>query len=251
MGRVTPFALLGIAAYAVFLVATLPASVLLDRAGKAQPGNFEVREAGGTAWRGSARLTLNTPGGPIDVDDVRWHWLPSRLLAARFAFDIKAASRGVEVHSIGARYVGGWEVRDLEARGEAARLATLLPWIVSWRPEGTIAIASPKLDTDGIEVRGTARVEWRNAAVALSEVKPLGSYRADIEAEGHAARVTVTTVSGALRIAGQGTLTPPTRFAFSGEARAVPESAVALAPLLDLLGPARADGARAIEWRVP
>ena len=241
----------GVAAYAVFLVATLPASVLLDRAQKAQPGKFEVKEASGTAWRGSAKLTLNTPGGPVDVDPVQWHWLPSRLFTARFAFDISATAPGIRAHTVGARYLGGWEARDLEVRGEAANLATLLPWISAWRPEGRIAIESPKLDTDGIAVTGSARVEWRDAAVALSELRPLGTYRADIEAQRHAGRVTVSTLSGRLRISGKGTLTPPASVSFSGEARAEPESAAALQPLLNLLGPARADGAHALEWRAP
>ena len=92
-------------------------------------------------------------------------------------------------------------------------------------------------------------MEWRGAAVGLSEVRPLGTYRADIHAEGHAGKVVVSTVEGRLRIAGQGTLTPPTRIVFRGEARAEGADAKALEPLLDLFGPARPDGARALDWQ--
>ena len=249
--RPPALAAIGIAAYAVFLVATLPASFVLASAQEAEPGKFEVREASGTLWRGAAKLTVNTPGGPVAVDRFEWRWLPARLAAARLALDITASAPGLEAHYVGARAIGGWEARDLEARGDAAKLATVLPWIAAWRPEGTITVTSPRLDTDGAEVRGTARIEWRGAAVAVSDVRPLGTYRADIEAQGHAGKVTITTVSGPLRITGTGTLTPPTRVAFSGEARADAESARALEPLLNLLGPARPDGARALEWRAP
>lgn len=242
---------LGVAAYGVFLVATLPASVVLASAQKAGPGKFEVREASGTLWRGAAKLTIDTPGGPVPVDRFEWRWLPSRLLTGRLALDITASAPGLDAHSVGARAIGGWEARDLEARGDAARLVTILPVIAPWRPEGTITITSPRLDTDGVEVRGTARVEWRGAAIASSDVRPLGTYRADIEAQGHAGKVAITTVTGPLRITGQGTLTPPSRITFSGEARADPESAKLLEPLLDSLGPARPDGARALEWRAP
>jgi len=240
---------LGVAAYGVFLLATLPASVVLASAQKAEPGKFDVTEAHGTIWRGGAKLTVNTPGGAVPIERFEWHWLPTRLFTARLALDITAATAGFEAHYVGARAFGGWEARDLEARGDASKLATVLPWLAAWRPEGAISITSPRLDTDGVEVRGTARIEWRNAAVAVSDVKPLGTYRADIDAQGHEGKLTIATISGPLRITGQGTLTPPARLAFSGEARADAESAKALEPLLNLLGPARPDGARSLEWR--
>lgn len=248
--RAPALAAIGIAAYAVFLVATMPASFALARAQAAQPGKFEVREASGTAWHGAARVTLATPGGPVAVDRVEWHLLPSRALAGRIAFHIEAAGSGLEARYEGARTFTQWEVRDLEARGDAAAMTTLLPWLAPWRPEGKVTITSPRLATDGAELRGEARVEWRAAALALSDVKPLGSYRADIQAEGHAGRVTITTLEGTLRIAGQGTLAPPTRFTFTGDARAEGPQAAALEPLLARIGPARADGSRALEWRM-
>ena len=243
-------AAVGVAAYGAFLVATMPASFVLARAQAAQPGKFEVREASGTAWHGIAKVTLATPGGPVSVDRIEWHLRPAKLLAARIAFDIAAAAPGLEARYEGARALGGWEVRDLEARGDAPAMATLLPWLAPWRPEGKVTVTSPRLATDGVELRGEARVEWRGAAVSLSEVRPLGTYRADIAAEGHAGKVTVTTLEGPLRITGQGTLAPPTRFTFTGEARAEGPQAAALEPLLSRLGPARADGSRALEWRM-
>jgi general secretion pathway protein N len=248
--RAPALAALGIAAYAAFLAATMPASFVLARAQDVQPGKFDVISAQGTAWHGTAKVSFNTPGGPLAIDKVEWRWRPTRLIAGRFAFEVGASATGMEARYEGARTFSRWEVRDLVARGDAAAMTTLLPWIAPWGPQGQVTIASPELSTDGAELRGQARVEWKAAAVAISEVKPLGSYRADIVAEGHAGRVTVSTLEGALSIAGQGTLTPPTRFAFSGEARAEASRAAALEPLLNLLGPARADGARTIAWRV-
>jgi len=249
MRRALLLTALGIAAYGVFLVASMPASFLLARAQQAQPGKFEVREAGGTAWHGHANVVINTPGGPVAVDRIEWRWLPAQLASGRFAFDINARSGAITARYEGARTLSAWQARALEVRGDAQALATLVPWTAAWRPEGLVTITSPLLTTDGVEVRGEARVEWQRAAVALSDLKPLGSYRADIVAEGHQGRLKVTTLEGALRIAGQGTLTPPARLAFTGEARAAPEQAKALEPLLNLLGPARADGARTLDWR--
>jgi general secretion pathway protein N len=99
------------------------------------------------------------------------------------------------------------------------------------------------------EARGAANVEWRDAAVALTDVKPIGSYRLEARGEGGPARLSVTTLSGPLRISGKGEATA-TRGSFSGEARGEGDSAKALEPLLDLLGPRRPDGARALEVRL-
>lgn len=248
--RAIPLALLGIAAYAAFLAANMPASFLLARAQDAQPGKLEVRAVTGTAWHGNASVTFNSPGGPIAIERLEWRWLPSRLAAGRFAFDITASASGIEARYEGARTLASWEVRDLEVKGDAGSLGIVVPWIAAWRPEGRVTITSPRLSTDGVELRGEARLEWKAAAVSLSELKPLGSYRADIVAEGHAGHLKVTTLEGALQISGNGTLTPPTRLVFTGQARATPEEARALEPLLNLLGPPRADGARTLDWRV-
>jgi hypothetical protein len=42
----------------------------------------------------------------------------------------------------------------------------------------------------------------------------------------------------------------PARITFNGEARAEAASAKALEPLLNILGPAKSDGARALEWQL-
>lgn len=249
--RVLSLVALGITAYGAFLLASMPASFLLERARQAQPGKFEFREAGGTAWRGNAKATVSSPGGPLQVERIEWRWLPGRLASGRFAFDIAAAAPGIRARYEGARTLTSWEVTGLEVRGDAQALGALVPWLAAWRPEGVVTITSPRLATDGAELRGEARFEWTHAAVSLSEVRPLGSYRADIVAEGHAGRVKVTTLEGALQFTGQGTLTPPARITFSGQARGTGEQAKALEPLLGLLGPARADGARAISWQAP
>ena len=248
--RVLWLAVLGVAAYAAFLVGTMPASVLLARGHGSLPVKYEVRESSGTAWRGRAHIVVGTTGGNVAIENLEWRWLPAALLGGRLAFAIQARAPGLDARYEGGRSFTRWDVRGLEARGNAATMVVLLPWLAPWRPDGDIVVTSPRLDTDGREVRGEARVEWRNAAVGLSQVKPLGSYRADVRAEGSAGTVSVTTLQGPLRIAGQGTLTPPDRIAFTGEARAEGEQARALDPLLDLMGPARPDGARAIAWQV-
>lgn len=248
--RPLTLAALGAAAYAVFLLALMPASYVASRLEASTRGGVQVHEAAGSIWSGSGRATIATPAGPLALEDLRWRFLPARLLAGRLAFAVTGRSAGFESRGELARSLSLWEARDVSIDGLAAGAASFMPLIAHWRPDGRLAASAPLLAWNDREMRGEARLEWRAAAVALSEVKPLGSYRVDLKADGAQARVTLSTLEGPLALAGQGTVSPPARLVFSGEARAQGPAATALQPLLDLLGPRRADGSRTLQWRL-
>jgi general secretion pathway protein N len=245
--RASALIALGIAAYLAFLVAALPASFVAERI--RNPGILELSDVSGTIWHGGARALVRLPAGPLIVETLQWSFLPSRLIAGRIAYDVKAGVKGLEAKMQVARGLAGYELRDLEAHGEAGALAAFAPLAAGARPEGPVSLTSDSLTWDGRELRGNARGEWRGATTAFSDVKPVGTYRAELRGEGGPAKVVVTTLDGPLKISGEGTLTAPGRFAFSGEARGEGASAAALEPLLNLMGRKRPDGARSLEWR--
>jgi general secretion pathway protein N len=113
-----------------------------------------------------------------------------------------------------------------------------------------VTLAAPELHWNGDEARGSLQAEWRGAAIALSPVHPLGSYRLEAQGDGGPMKLSVATLEGPLRVTGRGTFSPPSRARFSGDARAEGDSARSLDPLLDLMGPRRADGARSVELRL-
>ena len=248
--HVKTLAALGVAAYLAFLVLTTPASFIAARARAAAPGRIELSEPQGSLWSGSARARIGAPGGHLIFDRIEWRLAPARLMAGRIAFDVKATGHGLDGHGQLARGFTRWELRDVAARGDVEALIPLAPLAATWRPEGTLAVSTPALEWDDDDARGSLRVEWKDAAVAVSDVRPLGTYRLDGRAGGGPAKITLATVDGPLRITGQGTFTPPTRFTLSGEARAEGAQAKALEPLLDLIGARRPDGARALEIRM-
>jgi general secretion pathway protein N len=247
--RMKAMAALGVAAYVVFLVVATPASFIAARASAAAPGRIELSEARGTLWSGSARARIAGPGGHLIFDRIDWRLVPARLIAGRIAFDVKATGHGLEGQGQIARALTRWEFRDVAARGDVAALTALAPLAAAWRPEGSIAISAPALEWDDSDARGNLRIEWKDAAVSLSEVRPLGTYRIDAHAEGGPAQLTLATIEGPLRISGQGTFSAPGRLTLSGEARAEGPQAVALDRLLEFLGPRRPDGARSLEIR--
>ncbi len=243
---------LGIAAYLVFLAATVPAAFVAPRIAAATGQPVEIDGAAGTLWKGEARARVAPPNAaPIAVERIEWRFLPLRLAAGEIAVALRVTAAGLTAGLEAARGFSGYRLRDLKGEGEAKALGLLSPIVATWQPGGTLAFAAERLDWDGKALSGEARLEWRSVTTALSEVRPLGSYRATLRATGGPATVELATLDGALRLAGRGTLDPGGRVAFSGEARAEAARAADLAALLALLGPRRPDGAHAIEWRSP
>jgi general secretion pathway protein N len=248
--RIAAFAALGIASYAIVLIATLPASLAAERIAAASGGAVQVTDATGSLWCGTARARVVPHRGmPVEIEALAWRLRPARLFAGRLAFDVKLTAAGIDAGLEAARGFGGWEARELLARGDASGLAALSPYLGPMRPQGALTFTAPRLAWDGGELRGEALLEWRGASVGWSEVRPLGSYQARLNATQGPAQFAIVTLDGPLEVSGQGTLTLPSRIAITGEARADAAQYPALEPLLKLIGARRADGAHAIDWR--
>lgn len=247
--RARPALLLGIVAYGAFLVATVPASVVTDRLARASGGRVAFENVDGSLWNGRSRVRAVTPTSTFAIDEFEWRFMPSRLAMGEAAFAIRARQPGLEASAVAARSVGETRLRELRASGKAASFVPLFPLAAAWQPEGTVAIESEAFAFDGREARGSARIEWQDAALSLANARPLGSWRADLAGKGPGTEVTLVTVKGPLRLAGKGTLAPDGRLAFAGEARAEPGREKELEALLALIGPRRPDGAHAISVR--
>jgi len=243
--RTVGLAVLGLAAYALFLVALLPARVITSRL--ALPPGLSLASVEGTAWSGQARLSSGAMNPAASVD-LRWRWRPGSLLSGRMAYDVVASGNRLDAHGTVARGLTATSVEDLALDAEAASIAAWIPFASAWQPAGRVRAHADRVTFDGRELQGHADAEWSDAAIALSSVKPIGSYAMKVDAAGGPAKVTVTTVKGPLRVVGDGTLEGLARFAFTGEARAEGPDAQALNPLLDLLGPRRPDGSRALRF---
>lgn len=247
--RALPLLALGIAAYGAFLVAGIPAAVVAPRLAESTKGQATLANAEGSVWSGSGTLRVVHGGTALAIDRIEWSFAPSRLFLGEIAFDLKAASKDLSATAQAARSVGEWRVRDLAATAPASMADTFAPLAAAWQPGGTIAIDAPAFAFDGREFKGEARASWRDAALSLSPVRPLGTWTATVKGEGQKAAVALATDKGPLRLAGKGTLEANGRLVFDGEARAEPGRDKDLESLLALLGPRRADGAHALQLR--
>src|SRR5574340_930317 len=94
-------------------------------------------------------------------------------------------------------------------------------------------------------IDGTATLRWRDAVSGRLN-RPLGSYRADLEGTDRGVAIELSTEGGALELQGSGLWRTQDGLNFSGLARPAPAGRAELERLLSLIGPAQADGSRAI-----
>src|SRR6187402_3036819 len=110
-------AILGIAAYSAFLVATMPARWVAERA-LPGPGRFALQEVEGTIWHGDAKAAIGGFGGTFTIDRIEWHFQPTRLLQGRLAYGVSVRGAGFEGKTELGRSFGGWALRDLTLRSD-------------------------------------------------------------------------------------------------------------------------------------
>ena len=209
-----------------------------------------LQEARGTLWNGSARLVLT--GGKDSRDHTS---LPTRL---NWTLRPALGSASVTLQSdcctstpVLAQLAPGWNAMTLRLKDSAIELpADMLAGLGT--PWNTVALQGQlRLSTAGLALQyragratsqGLTRLEALAVSSRLSPLKPLGSYRLDIQG-GDNAQLHLTTLNGDLQLSGQGQWVG-SRLHFNGEASASPEREAALSNLLNILG--RRQGARSI-----
>lgn len=239
------FALL-CAVYFLILGATAPAT-LLQHAVSAHSG-ITLAHLTGTLWHGSAdEVSIATKFGLVQVSGLEWKVQWRYLWRGEIALKLESADA---VGSLTlARGLRGLRVAQADLALPAADLAQTLPQLSPWQPEGEVQI-----QTQGFALNAAmpseAIVVWRNAALNLSTVQPLGDYRLTLRNANGAIDARLETQDGKLRLDGVGAYSKQDGLHFSGSAQADPAYAAKLQALLALLGKDRGDGVHLFSIRL-
>jgi general secretion pathway protein N len=233
-------------------VATAPArfvDLVLDRG---TLGRVRLAESGGTVWNGSGRLVfadlgsgdaqrLSTAGVAVP-GRIAWSVQPWPLLAGLVdaAIAVDGMPQPVRLQGSFAELRVGPGALSLPSV-DLSRLGS--PWN-SIRPSGALAVRWDALTVRGGQLNGRATIELRDAASAMTPVRPLGSYRVDINGLGSRAELKLQTLTGPLRLSGAGTWEARAGLRFEAEATAEPSEAERLRSFLGLVG--RREGTRTI-----
>src|SRR5512140_2299898 len=154
---------IGLVAYGVVLVATMPARFVAAQIESREPGVLRVHEAHGTVWHGAARVEVALGPAWLPIESLAWRLVPRELLSGRLAFAVDAQAADAAGKGVIARSAAGWHARG-EASAPASFAAAVMPLAGTWRPEGRIDVRTEGVAWDSREVRGDVVAEWRDAA---------------------------------------------------------------------------------------
>ncbi|MDP2162670.1 MAG: type II secretion system protein N [Hydrogenophaga sp.] len=238
----------------VALLVFAPARWLAHGVDRATGGQLQLVNSTGTVWRGQADLLLTGGAGsrtqtalPLGV---RWRIGP-QLLAARPALRVQLTApcctpRPLDL-SLLPRW-GGAELRlaALDSHWPAELLTGLgTPWN-TLRLEGQLALQTTgftlHMEQGRARLEGALVVEALDMASRLSTLRPLGSYRFELQAggDGQTATLDLSTLRGDLLLQGNGQWVGG-RLRFTGDGQAAPGREAALANLLNIMGRRQGD----------
>ena len=243
-----------IALYFLFLIVTAPAWLIVWALPKFAPFPITVQESYGSLWRGEFNgVNASLPTGQnLRFDTIKWQKKPWHLLRGELAASVDLAGPQLQGKGTVAKGLfGGIKLLDVTASAPASLLPIAVPALAIWSPAGTLDLSTAKFSYAGTASDGKANVTWRQAALALSPVKPLGEYGLAIDAKDGALNYQLTTVSGALQLEGKGRWAANGAPTFLGSARAQPNFAAQLADLLRLLGIPDASGSVPLRYQPP
>lgn len=260
MSTATVRRLASLAAVLGLLIALLlfaPAKWLAAALGQASGGQVQLVNPRGSVWDGQADLLLTGGDGSRTQsalpEGLRWRLRPSwHEGGPALAIGLQAPCCTPQPVQLRLRPgFGGTSlsVAAFDSRWPAELLSGLgTPWN-TLRLQGDLVLRSggmgALLSEGRVRLQGGLDIDALDVTSRLASIRPLGSYRASLRAEGdgHSARLDVQTLNGALLLQGSGQWVGG-RLRFAGDAQAAPGSEEALSNLLNIVG--RRDGSRSL-----
>jgi hypothetical protein len=245
MTRNRVLALAGTAAFALGLLAGLPAATALGWI-----GGERVRGTGiaGTLWRGSA-ATLET--GNVRLGATRWRLSPLRLLTGRLVADVETRLGDGELRGgIAVGMSGAFACAGCSYEGPVSGLRGAMPALGPL--DGRARIDVQALDiADGWPTRAVGNVRLSGVPITVPGAPPRrGMPTADFDAAVNAdpvpadglIEVAVQDAGGPVEFTARLSVTPPGNYELAGRAKARPDAPAEMVNALAVLGPRAGDG---------
>jgi general secretion pathway protein N len=219
---------------------------------RATRGQLRLAEASGTVWSGQGRLVfagahVTAPNATMSVEArpvvMRGVALPGRVRWQITPWPLLVGMIDAQLMIDGMKQAARIEGRFLEARmsnNQVSLARTDLgalgsPWSTV-RPAGAVRVSWEGVTIQAGRFEGRVIVELHDLSSALSAVRPLGSYRIQIDARADRTTLEMKTMSGALELSGRGEVDRG-RLRFTAQAAPADPQDSRLTGLLGLLGP--------------
>ncbi|MDR5778025.1 type II secretion system protein N [Caballeronia sp. LZ065] len=220
------------------LLVMMPAVWIVPQFSKATDGHVNLVDPSGSLWRGSATLMLaagsDGSGATLLPGRIEWTTAFWPLFTGRVHMTMRQTQAMPDAVIVDASPRGA----TLSA-SEIAVPATLLSGLGApfntLNFDGNVRLAWTELRLLNRKAYGQVVVTLDDMASSVSRIKPLGSYRVALQAEGAQASIDLSTSKGPLILKGNGSISQEST-SFQGTATAAPEQRENLAGLLNLLG---------------
>jgi general secretion pathway protein N len=233
-----PWLLVAVLSSGTVLLVLLPAAWITPQFTKASAGHVNLVDPTGSLWHGSATLML-AAGSDISAATllpgrIVWHTEFWPLFTGRIRMTMLQSEAMPDPITVDATRRGA-----ILSQGAIAVPASLLSGLGApfntLDLQGDVRLAWSDWRSFGDEAFGQLTITFNDASSRVSLVKPLGSYRVVIQAQGADSTIDLSTLKGALKLDGHGVLGAGST-SFNGTASAAPEARDNLAGLLNLLG---------------
>lgn len=241
MKRLWPLVALGVGAFIIFALVTLPASVVLSWLGSA---GINAGGVSGSIWNGRAQV-LQIQGAHIGGVEWDLHVLP--LFAARLSADVKVTRiDGFATTQFSASPGGTVRLKDLTA---SLPLSTFPPHMIPGGWNGTLNGRFTQLTLEnGWPTQAGGTLDVVDLTGPARNPSKAGSYRVVFDPEAASAEVLQGAISdagdGPLQVSGTLELRPDRTYKFDAMIAARPDAPRNLAQALQFLGPPDEQGRR-------
>jgi general secretion pathway protein N len=231
----------GIVAYILILIATVPATLVDTVLRRVSEGRLRLAEARGRVWSGGGQIEILDAGRQAGITKtLAWHLLPGSLLRGHLVCEVEleSSTKPFQVKIFLTRI----ELVDTDISMPATMLGIAVPKLAPFGLGGNLLLHVTDLLIGSSGVQGNATVHWRAASSAHTPVSPLGDYELRFENSGTAMKATLRTLDGPLQLDGTGSWAHGASPAFNATARVSPRQREQIEPFLRMIAVERGAG---------
>jgi len=202
---------IAIAAYFIFLIATIPAKPVIDLLNDNTPINMQG--ISGTIWNGKAYVTVIN--GNTTLKNTRWSFSLWKLIVGQLAADIHSRYLGNDIDAeIGVSLLGSFFANNLKTKISANEVAQLAN-IPLAQLSGLISIDIEHARWKRGELpSATGLINWKKATVTVADTVALGNVNITLsESEQELLFADIKNQGGDISITGTAELVPEANYA--------------------------------------
>ncbi len=245
MKRIILYGLLGLLAYAVFLVIQFPAATLVDWLSPQVP-QLKMGQVQGTILEGNAQ---ELDWGTARLQSLNWQWRPKALLQGRLEFQVQVSDPGMHLQTLAAigmdRHL---QLNQLQARLPLERAVTLAggsPLLLSGDLD--LNLDSVLLNQFGRLLAAQGEIYLLNTQTTLNGSLALGDFKASLSNQETGILAQLQDTGGPVQLKGTLTLNADARYQLKGRLGARDPNDKTLRQTLGILGRPDPDGQWSIE----